>query len=1257
MNAKAIWIRRGLGAGLSGLVLALQVLLGPAAAAAATAGGGPTLEMISVPLPESTAQVGQGADGSCAFSGDGLQYPGGTGEPSLPCQCVTVLLPPDADLATVRAAVSGCRFDPVPGEYDIAPVAPPVAGDGGPVAAGAPDGAGPAGGRDASVYGADALFPADMVVRVDVQEVRQWKTAQVLYAPFACNPVRRQLWRASGGAIEVTFGRRGFRTSSAAFDGTGSEAVRQTAVNWADMSGRYGGGDAPADAGGYVIITTSAVREQSVNLADFAASKEARGFTVRVVTEEEWGGGAGNAAAEHIRAWLKSNYVSLGIRYVLLIGDPCPATGDVPMKMCYPQTYAPEYEQCPTDFYYAELTSAWNADGDSRYGECGDDFFGNPPRAAEVAVGRIPYYGNVYDLDHILVKIMSYENAPSDTTAWRRKALLPMEPCDQMTPGYQLAEEIRNKVLVPGGWACHRVYDSDYGLRPAPETVPCTVDGVARAWNGSDFGAILWWTHGWSEGAADVMDLGRVGSLDDEHPGFTFQASCHNGQPEDARNLGYSLLRNGCIATVSASRVSWYSRGQESFAGTSTASGMAFEYSRRLIAEGMYAGDALNDLRLDTALGSNDAFWMNYLVFNLYGCPAVGVTTSGQARPPMTVRTSPASGITGSQAVLNGALVSQGPGSQCRVSFEWGATDNYGSSTPEQVMTGAGAFSQVVYGLQPGATYHFRACASSGAGESCGADVTFTTGTEPPSVESVRASDITVSSAVLEGRLISLGGAASARVCFEWGLSQGYGSRTPLMAATGAFTGKLIGLKANTTYHFRAVAEGDTTVYGRDIAFTTRPIVPPSVVTGAATDVSSEAGRLNAELTSLGTAEVVTACFVWGITPGGPYPNETTGYAMTRPGAFDFNLTGLTEGITYYFKPKVVAAGGAVYGPREGSFTTVAAPIVVTGHATAVTGASATLNGSLNALGTAVTVGVSFEWGTSTDYGRETRPQTMSAAGEFSAGVSGLATDTRYHFRAKVVGDSTAYGEDLTLMTSSEPAAVAPAVSTLEAGPVTADSARLNGELSSLGTAGLVTVSFVWGTAPGGPYPNEVTKALQPGAGAFHFDLGSLASGTVFYYQAKAAGDGTSFGGEKSFTTANPGPKAGPSISRLVAGRGRPGEQLTVTITGANLTGALSATFGAGITVDGPSVVSDSQMTLRITIAADAAAGGRDVTVITPAGAVTVPGGFTVDGEPGPGPGAPAHLWVYLAAGAGGLVVLGILAASLGLLLRRPPAR
>ena len=407
------------------VVLCVIVLAIVVAATYGIAGGATAAKnvdgAITVPLPECGVTAQTDADGFCRFAGNGVQQISQVGEPSLPYKAVTVLLPPNANLSTVRARITDREWTGLDGKWDLPPVPPLAAGDCENACAVSLTGKAIINGRNTDIYESDALFPLEPVRKVDTQVMRGWKMAQILYAPYAYNPIERQIFQLSGDAIEITFESESARSSVASIDFTSASLVQAAAVNFAEMSGEYGG-YAPSPAiGRYVIITTESIKSASGSLADFVASKEARGFTVQVVTEGTWGGSTGDTAAENIRLWLQANYIGLSIRYVLLIGNPNPTTGDVPMKMCYPQNADPNYPDCPTDFYYAELTSNWNSDGDGMYGEFDDDFSGNPPRAAEVAVGRIPYYGSIADLDHILLKIIDYETTPDSDISWRRE--------------------------------------------------------------------------------------------------------------------------------------------------------------------------------------------------------------------------------------------------------------------------------------------------------------------------------------------------------------------------------------------------------------------------------------------------------------------------------------------------------------------------------------------------------------------------------------------------------------------------------------------------------------------------------------------------------------------------------------------------------------------------------------------------------------------------------------------------------------------
>ncbi|HUO69346.1 MAG TPA: hypothetical protein VMU39_01105 [Solirubrobacteraceae bacterium] len=96
----------------------------------------------------------------------------------------------------------------------------------------------------------------------------------------------------------------------------------------------------------------------------------------------------------------------------------------------------------------------------------------------------------------------------------------------------------------------------------------------------------------------------------------------------------------------------------------------------------------------------------------------------------------------------------------------------------------------------------------------------------------------------------------------------------------------------------------------------------------------------------------------------------------------------------------------------------------VTSPASNVTGAGATLNGSVNPEGAAVNV--SFDFGKDTTYGSSTPAQKIGpsdSATPFSANLTGLAPGTTVHYRAVITSDFAppVVGSDQTFTTTSPP--------------------------------------------------------------------------------------------------------------------------------------------------------------------------------------------------------------------------------------------
>jgi hypothetical protein len=404
----------------------------------------------------------------------------------------------------------------------------------------------------------------------------------------------------------------------------------------------------------------------------------------------------------------------------------------------------------------------------------------------------------------------------------------------------------------------------------------------------------------------------------------------------------------------------------------------------------------------------------------------------------------------------------------------------------------------------------------------------------PLTVTTSDATGIQTTAATLNGNLDSLRTADSVDVSFEWGVSTDYGNETTpeLRTAAGSLTADLNGLSPNTTYHFRIKAVGrDGTVYGPDMQFTTGP-APPGATTSDAAKIKTTSATLRGNLDSLGTATTVNVSFEYG-TATGSYTHTTADQARTSTGAFSADLTGLTPGTTYYYRAKADGDGDAVYGAEKTFTTSTTAPSVTTNDATNLATTSATLNGELASLGTASSINVSFEWGLAESYGNETTPESKTATDEYGAPLSGLSPNTTYHFRAKAVGHGTTYGADAQFTTGT----TAPSVATKDATNISTNSAWLNGELASLGTAVSATVSFVWGTTSGGPYNHETAPEAR-GIGAFSSELGGLDAGITYYCKAKADGDRAPvYGVERSFTTLTAPPAVTTSTATEVHSR------------------------------------------------------------------------------------------------------------------------
>jgi hypothetical protein len=278
------------------------------------------------------------------------------------------------------------------------------------------------------------------------------------------------------------------------------------------------------------------------------------------------------------------------------------------------------------------------------------------------------------------------------------------------------------------------------------------------------------------------------------------------------------------------------------------------------------------------------------------------------------LKTEPATEITRTTAQLNGSFI--GTNEATSYYFEYGTTTAYGSRVPlapaEQsagTTVGLTPMSAIASGLDVATTYHFRVVATNPQGTSVGQDQSFTTQPAIKGLSTDPATDVTPTTAVLNGTLDPDGLATT--FYFQYGKTTSYGQTVP--APPGSSVGTVTpgstpvstnvgNLESGKTYHYRLVGTNGTgtTIASDDQVLTTPE--PPAVDAFSSANVTATSADLRALINPKG--EETTYYFEYGTTPEygstapaspGVLPAGNVSEDVTVP------VTGL-QGVTYHFR-------------------------------------------------------------------------------------------------------------------------------------------------------------------------------------------------------------------------------------------------------------------------------------------------------------------------------------------------------------------
>jgi phosphodiesterase/alkaline phosphatase D-like protein len=570
----------------------------------------------------------------------------------------------------------------------------------------------------------------------------------------------------------------------------------------------------------------------------------------------------------------------------------------------------------------------------------------------------------------------------------------------------------------------------------------------------------------------------------------------------------------------------------------------------------------------------------NLLANTTYHYRAVGINTGGTANgADMTfttgtgplVTTNAATVVGSSGATLNGMVNAHGENTT--VTFEYGLTTAYGTTVTadQSPVTGASntAVSKTLSFLSPSTTYHYRVVGQNASGTTYGTNKIFSTSAADPDAPTAitnAATAVGATGATLSGTVTSMN--HSTIVTFEYGLNTAYEDTVPADQSpvsselSTTVTKVLAGLISDTTYHYRVGAKNDFgSIYGTDMTFYTSTPAPPTAVTNAASSVSTGGAALNATVNANNTT-IYSITFEYGTTTA--YGISVLADPFTVSGIYNTavsqSISGLTNNTLYHYRVVVQSALGFIYGSDTTFTTGLYTPIATTNPVSAVGTTSATLNGTVNANNSTVTV--TFEYGLTTNYGRISIADQSPVSGDTNVAVSNALTELQpnstYHYRVVAQNsEDTAYGEDMTFTTSGTP----PLATTNAATAVSSTGATLNGTVKANNENTNVTFEYGLTDAYGTTYPADQNPVTGNAFTPVSKTITGLTDNTTYHYRVVAQnGSGTTKGSDLTFFTGAATPTA---ITNAATEIGSTIATLNGTVIANNASTTVTFEFGA----------------------------------------------------------------------------------------------
>jgi hypothetical protein len=289
-----------------------------------------------------------------------------------------------------------------------------------------------------------------------------------------------------------------------------------------------------------------------------------------------------------------------------------------------------------------------------------------------------------------------------------------------------------------------------------------------------------------------------------------------------------------------------------------------------------------------------------------------------------------------------------------------------------------------------------------------------------PTVQLHSISQLTHSSATLQGEVISSGSSDVLQKGFVWDTDPSPTIDLSMKAfqggsSIGLYSIQLTELTPDTKYYFRPFASnGAGVAYGDEHTFTTLPENAPTVRTLTVTDIKFASAVVGGEVTNEGSSPVTESGIVYG-TMLSPTVEDNKVVNTNGTDTFSMTLTGLTNNTIYYHRAYAKNDIGVSYGITV-SFRTQAHVLATVQTLTAsdVTVSSVKISGNVTNAGTTPVTERGIVYST-TPLPTVASIKSVHGAGtgNFVAQITGLSENTVYYARAYATSDAgNSYGAE-----------------------------------------------------------------------------------------------------------------------------------------------------------------------------------------------------------------------------------------------------